>query len=74
MIRFNLDAREGKILTAIAKDVTEGEDCFNLDAREGKILTRVRDPRPSRERRGGNRFNLDAREGRILTGRSGLGR
>jgi len=61
--RFNLDAREGRILTPSPPLASPFRSCFNLDAREGRILTSILVPAVVLLLG----FNLDAREGRILT-------
>jgi len=67
LTRFNLDAREGRILTRKFVFSRHYDGRFNLDAREGRILTPV--PCVAEEVPCFRGFNLDAREGRILTQR-----
>jgi len=62
---FNLDAREGRILTRAPQAyILLTPASFNLDAREGRILTVIAE---GWEVLNLLCFNLDAREGRILT-------
>ena len=64
--RFNLDAREGRILTWGNYPLYKGlNNRFNLDAREGRILTIA--CKTETTSAFAKCFNLDAREGRILT-------